>query len=322
MLIAALTFACAALATSVATLRLLPLLIRHGVLDQPNARSGHSVATPRGGGLAVALVTLAAWLIAGLTVAPGALATAVLVAMGAGFAALGWADDRRSRSVWSRLALQTVLALGFGFGQSTGGAPGWALGLAAFIVWHVNAFNFMDGADGLAPSQALMFSLGLGLLLLASGKPDLAIGAAAVAGASGGFLRLNWAPARVFLGDSGSYFLGFALAALGAMAYIDGVDWSALACLAAPVVVDTSLTLVARASRGARMWQAHREHAYQRLLARGWPAARLATALVVLHLACLWPAAWLAATSSYAVPALIFVYGLLAIIWLRARGMH
>jgi Fuc2NAc and GlcNAc transferase len=301
---------------------LLPQLIRYGVLDQPNARSGHPVATPRGGGLAVAIVTLSAWLILDFAVAPSPLTTPLLVVIGAGFAALGWADDRRSRSVWSRLAVQTVLALAFAFGQSSAGAAGWALGLAALIIWHVNAFNFMDGADGFAPSQALLFSLGVCLLLLANGTPDRAYSAAAVAGASAGFLRWNWAPARVFLGDSGSYFLGFALVALAVMAHRRGVNWMALACLAAPVVVDTSLTLSVRAAGGLRVWQAHREHAYQRLLARGWSAPRLATALVVLHLACLWPAAWLATTSAYGVPALIFANGLLAIIWLRARGMH
>ena len=311
-------FVGAALLAAALLARLIPHLHAARVLDVPNARSLHGAPVPRGGGLAIAVVTLAveaALVLAGeLPLLPGL----IVMVVGAGFAALGWADDRASRSVAARLAAQALLAALFVLGA----LPDASVTLRALcwlaLLWQVNLFNFMDGADGLAGVQTLCAGLGLAALLASLGADGAAWVALALAGAALGFLRHNWHPARVFLGDAGSYFIGFQLGALAAWsAPAGGLPGRAL-LLFAPFIVDASLTLLTRAARGEAVWRAHRDHAYQRLVTqRGWSPARLATGCALLNVLVCWPAAALA--GAWPVTASVFVYGLLAIIWTRAR---
>ena len=308
----------AALLGAALTAALIPRLERAQVLDVPNARSLHAAPVPRGGGLAVALTVLPMQL---ALVATGRLALVpglALVITGAGFAALGWADDRASRGVALRLALQMLLATGFVTFAPAGDTGVMARALLWLaLLWQVNLFNFMDGADGFAGTQALCAALGLAVLLTLAGQPGAALAACALAGAAAGFLRWNWHPARVFLGDVGSYFAGFQLGALAWWSSTgEATPWPALVLLA-PFVTDASLTLGARALRGAPVWRAHREHAYQRLVLAGWSPARLARALGLLCVLLCWPAAALA--RGWPVTASVSAYGLLAIIWAWAR---
>ncbi|MBK6660223.1 MAG: glycosyl transferase [Proteobacteria bacterium] len=305
----------AALACAAATRRLIPLLQGAAVIDVPNARSLHAAPVPRGAGLAIAAVVLAmhiALLASGVWSGP---APWVMTAVALGFAALGWADDRASRGVAMRFGVQALLSLVFVYGALPA-EYAWAeralCGLA--LVWAVNLFNFMDGADGVAGVQAGAAALGLAALFVMAGDTGAALAAVAIAGAALGFLRWNWHPARIFLGDAGSYFLGFELAALVMLsARGQGVPWSGLV-LVAPFVTDASLTLLARALRGVPVWRAHREHVYQRLVLQGWSPARLSVVLATLLVLLCWPAAALARAHGAAVA--LPVYGLLAIIWL------
>lgn len=313
-----LAFVLALLASAGLIKWLIPRLQQAAVIDIPNARSLHRAPVPRGAGLAIAAVVLGAHLVLIATGQwPGQVALVTTV-VAAGFAALGWADDRRSRGAAQRLLVQALLGAVF----VAGALPpelAWPLrGLAWLaVVWAVNLFNFMDGADGFAGVQALAAALGLAVLLGTGGQGGAAMGAVCLAGATAGFLYFNWHPARIFLGDVGSYFIGFELAALGLLsARHDALPWPAL-ILVAPFVTDASLTLLARAARGAPVWQAHREHVYQALVLRGWSPARLGVSLALLLVLLCWPAAALAVSKS-AMPAL-FVYGLLAIIWLWMR---
>lgn len=318
LVVPALCFIVAMMACAGLTAMLIPHLRRAQVIDIPNARSLHVAAVPRGAGLAIALVvTLVqlALVMSGLWSSQPALVT---IGVAAGFAALGWSDDRASRSVAMRFAVQAVLSMVF----VTLALPpeiNWPLRglLWLAVMWAVNLFNFMDGADGLAGVQTLAASVGLGALLSATGHSGAALSAFALAGAAAGFLAWNWHPARIFLGDVGSYFIGFELAAL-AMLNIDsqGGPWPAL-ILVAPFVIDASLTLCARALRGVPVWRAHREHVYQLLVLRAWSPARLSSALALLLVGLCWPAAALAVV--YGVTPALFVYGLLAIIWLWVR---
>lgn len=318
LLAPALCFIVATVACGALTALLIPRLRGAEVLDQPNARSLHVIAVPRGAGLAIALVVTLlqlALVISGLWSSEPALVT---IGVAAGFAALGWSDDRASRSVAMRFALQAVLSVAF---VSLALPPeiNWPLRglLCVAVMWAVNLFNFMDGADGLAGVQTVAASVGIAVLLSATEQRGAALSAAALAGAAAGFLAWNWHPARIFLGDVGSYFIGFELAALVILSIDTEVGpWPAL-ILVAPFVVDATLTLGARAVRGAPVWRAHREHVYQLLVLRGWSPARVSSALGLVVVGLCWPAAALAMV--YGVTSALFVYGLLAIIWLWLR---
>ena len=251
---------------------------RYGLLDVPNARSSHQTAMPRGGGLAVVVVVTATALILTLL---GRLPWAEAlgwVGGGSFIAVVGLLDDRGGLSVRSRLLAQLLTALCVMWicdrlpleHQSTMlQVAAWLAG-AIGIVWAINLFNFMDGIDGLAGQQALFVSMGA--LLLGAGPPSGAEGwmLYSVASATGGFLLWNWAPARIFLGDAGSGFLGFALtlAALATSRNGSLSLWTWL-ILQGAFIVDATMTLCVRASRGERVHAAHRQHAYQRL-ARHW----------------------------------------------------
>ena len=279
---------------------LIPLLRRAAMLDQPNARSSHSVPTPRGGGIAVIGAILAAWLAlialgwAGPHLLPVVLGAAIL-------AAVSWIDDRRSLSPLVRLAAQFV-AVGFGLVVIAPGPvfQGWLpplldqAGAALLWIWFVNLFNFMDGIDGLAGSEAA--AIGLGLVLGASvgagSDPAVAAPAGAIAAAAIGFLVWNWAPARIFLGDVGSVPLGYLLGLLLLQSAAHG-HWRLALILPLYFLADATLTLLRRIARRERIWRPHREHFYQQAVRRGLGHAavawRLAAANGVL-IGCAWAA--------------------------------
>ena len=251
----------------------------------PNHRSSHEVPTPTGGGVAFATAATLAAVVASLDgdeafwmMAAPALAVLALV---------GLVDDRRGLAWPLRLAVQVgVVAVlvawvgaRVGPGEWPSGAAGW--GLAAVLLlaglWWVNLFNFMDGTDGLAASQGLFMLLaGAALALPAMAAPAreplwiCALGAAAAVAA---FLPLNWAPARVFMGDAGSTWLGglilaWALATVAA-GWLPAAAWLILGAVFAS---DATVTLGRRVAAGRRWHEAHRSHAYQRL-SRRWAGA-------------------------------------------------
>jgi len=316
----ALLLAVIALATGliacVGTRLLIPLLRRAAVLDRPNERSLHVAPTPRGGGIAVIAAILLAWLVAILSGEVGPRLAAVL--LGAVLlAAVSWLDDRRGLSPATRLAVQ-AMAVGFGMLALAPAGPvfqGWlpplpdAIAAAVFWLWFVNLFNFMDGIDGIAGSEAA--AIGIGLLLFAgvgAGRdPGLALLAAATAAAALGFLIWNWAPARIFLGDVGSvplgYLLGFLLLAVAARG-----GWKIALILPLYFLADATITLLRRLARGERVWRPHREHFYQRAVQRGLGHAgvvRRVVAADLLLIACGWAAENGAGIAALAVAAAI-----------------
>ncbi len=290
------------------------------VIDVPNHRSLHAAPVPRGGGLAIAGVVL---LTQGVLVMVGLLNPVLgtgVVAVGLGFALLGWVDDVRSLSVSLRLAVQVLLAAVWVVFAVAPGDRGALLAIPVLaVVWHVNLFNFMDGADGIAGVQASAAAFGIAAMAAAQGEVALAAWALAIAGASCGFLFWNWAPARIFLGDTGSYFLGFELAALILIAHTSGIALSATMILIAPFVGDASLTLVQRIASGQRWWSAHRSHAYQLLILGGCSPRLVSGALAALLAMVLWPLAWLAAEGAHGAGATVSAYALVAIIWAAVK---
>ncbi|AJY29369.1 glycosyl transferase 4 family protein [Burkholderia thailandensis 34] len=233
--------------------------------DIPNDRSLHSRPTPRVGGWGIVPVCVAAILL----LAPQLRLIAVLAA---GLAALSQLDDRRGLPARVRFAahLAAVVALLLAYPAA---APWWLLVSVGFaMVWLINLYNFMDGADGLAGGMAL-FGFGayaVAALIGTPGSLDLAVAGAAVAGAAFGFLLLNFHPARLFLGDAGSIPLGFLAGALGFWGWRAAV-WPIWfpAMVFAPFFADASVTLLRRLLRGEKFWQAHREHYYQRMVRSG-----------------------------------------------------
>lgn len=277
---------------------------------------------PRGGGLAVMTVVLVAWtLFAFLGNAPAD--TIVIVVAAAGLTLISWFDDLRGLPIAARLAAHSI-AVALGVWALPAGSifqgllPPLVDRLAAALlwVWFVNLFNFMDGIDGLTGIETA--SLGFGVAIVAAsaggagfGIPGLALTAAA---AALGFLRWNWHPARLFLGDSGSVPLGFVMGWLLLHLAVEGL-WAAALILPLYYLADASVTLGRRVARRERFWQAHRQHFYQRALGPDGDHAAVARwialdniVLIALALAALWyPFAALAVAVLAVVGLLLFL---------------
>jgi UDP-N-acetylmuramyl pentapeptide phosphotransferase/UDP-N-acetylglucosamine-1-phosphate transferase len=260
----------------------IPLLRRLAAIDTPNTRSSHTVPTPRGGGAPVVIgLVLAALLIP----APTAL---LFAAAAAAFAAIGLADDLAGLPARRRLAMQAAagLAVGWALARAAGlpetGAAAVltgaiAAGVAAWLVAFVNAFNFMDGVNGISGAHALAGGACYACLGLTHADALLAAGGAAVAAGAAAFLPWNAVRARVFLGDVGSYGLGAALAVLAACAVlVAGLPPEAALGPLALYLADTAWTLQRRVRAGEPWLHAHRTHAYQRLTDAGWSHQRVA----------------------------------------------
>jgi len=273
-------------------------------LDHPNQRSLHVTPVPRIGGLGL-IAGVAASL---LWAPPAGLESILLLALA--LAALSWLDDWRGLPVSLRLAAHLAAAglfvLGSGLAE---GQLVWALLLALAVVWMTNLYNFMDGADGLAGGMAIFGFAAYAVAAWLAGDMDMARLAACVAAAAAGFLRFNFPPARLFLGDVGAVPLGFLAAALGLEGWRRGLWPPALPLLAfAPFLVDAGATLLRRLLRGENVGEAHREHYYQRLIRMGWSQRRLALAAYPLMAASAACAVWVA-HSPAAQTTLITIWG-------------
>lgn len=234
-----------------------------GLMDLPGERRSHVVPTPRGGGVGIALAGLCAcgWLAwtrdSGWIWIGGGLALV---------ASVGWWDDHRPLPAWPRLLAHLVAGACLAAGLLALSASAAAAVAALLLVpVLVNVWNFIDGIDGLATSQALLAALAFGWVLDGAGR----MLALVVAAACCGFLPFNLPKARIFLGDIGSGALGFVLAMLLAIGLARGPagSWPLLLPLAA-CLVDAGLTLGRRMLRGERWWQPHVQHLYQSLARR------------------------------------------------------
>jgi UDP-GlcNAc:undecaprenyl-phosphate/decaprenyl-phosphate GlcNAc-1-phosphate transferase len=264
--------------------------VRFGFTDLPNARSLHLQPTPRGGGVGFAFVVpiaIACSMV--LFATPVRTPHAVLLTAASALALVSLADDRWGLPQFVRFVAQFAAA---GALVSAGivlreieipGGRTYALGAGAvpitvgWIVFLTNIYNFMDGIDGLAASQAIVCALAMSALALCAERSDLAIALTVLAAGVCGFLALNWPPARIFMGDVGSTFLGFLFAGWAVLTggeARDPLPFIAWVAVLSPFLFDAAYTLVRRAVRGEPLHQAHRTHLYQQLVRGGWSHAR------------------------------------------------
>lgn len=296
--------------------------LSRSLLDQPGARRSHTVATPRAGGIAVAVTVLAgaAWLAWRTPEAFPALA---------GFmgglslvAAIGWIDDHRPLSPLFRLAVQAAagLVLGWGLYVGTGDWRLLPLALVATLAL-VNVWNFMDGIDGLAASQAAVAAAAFAMVL---GGPAVWLAWGLLAAVLG-FLPFNFPRARIFLGDVGSGTLGFALAALGCLAFAQGaVAWPLLLLPLSAFLLDAGFTLGGRILRGEPWWLPHAQHLYQRLARRDRRHWRVTSAYLIFSMAAVTCLAWAAESSFDRAVLLCIAWHLSASVlwWILRKGVR
>lgn len=267
-------------------------LSRKSFLDIPNERSSHTKPVPRGGGVVFVTICLTSVLIYGL-----ALELKFLRYFSIGgivVVAISWLDDLLSLPVWLRFsahlitALMTIYLLGYWdfvyiplLGEVHVGQPGVVL-TVLWIAWIINAFNFIDGIDGLASMLAIIAGLGWLAVGFILGSETLVFLSSVIIVCVLGFLVHNWPPAKVFMGDVGSTFLGYCFAVIPLMVselvlrpsedfrLKPGSFWFVFAifCLF-PLIFDTVFTLIRRAIRKEKVWKAHRSHLYQRLVGGG-----------------------------------------------------
>lgn len=246
-------------------LRALIPLLRRRLLDQPTARSSHTQPTPRGGGVVVVLITLLASALTARQLGFAGLIAVPFIALP--LALVGLLDDRHNLPARWRYGVQLLTAALL---LAPLGLPwlAWPLLLLA-ITAVIDFTNFMDGLDGLV-AGCMAVALSAAALQLAAPWPLWAL-----VGALLGFLIWNWSPARVFMGDVGSTFLGavFAGVVLQAPGWPEALG---LLLVATPLLADACLCVPRRLLAGQPIWQAHRLHLFQRLHQAGWSHARVA----------------------------------------------
>jgi UDP-N-acetylmuramyl pentapeptide phosphotransferase/UDP-N-acetylglucosamine-1-phosphate transferase len=309
------------------------------MLDLPNERSSHTRPTPRGGGLVIAAVALLGALIIAAVV-PSLWSAFLPYAAGAILvAAVSWFEDLHSVPRPVRFAAHllgaAVAIMGLGYWRAISlpligtVSLGW-WGVAATTLWIVgftNAYNFMDGTDGIAGSQALVAGLGWAMLGWTAGQPLVSGIGLLIASCSLGFLGHNWPPARIFMGDVGSAFLGYTLAILPLM--YDFFDRNGTGApvvgllLVWPFVFDAAFTFVRRLLRGENVFAPHRSHLYQRMTSAH--SGHALAALIYAGLAaagCVLAQVWSTRVADGAVSAALVLPALCLGLWIFAAAQE
>jgi UDP-N-acetylmuramyl pentapeptide phosphotransferase/UDP-N-acetylglucosamine-1-phosphate transferase len=261
---------------------------RRNILDIPNERSSHITPTPRGGGLIIGVVCLSAIFgycsIFQINYFWSYFIGAIIII------SISWLDDLFSISVIWRFVCHGLAAVltvwSLGYWESVYLPNGGTIYLGEFgffftflwIVWLTNAYNFMDGIDGIAATQAVTAGIGWIIIGIFLGIETVGLYAGVIVSASCGFLIHNWQPAKIFMGDVGSAFLGFSFAVLPLLAKkemaADNSSSHLLPLIAVSLVwlflFDTVLTFFRRIIKREKLWQAHRGHIYQKLVIAGY----------------------------------------------------
>jgi UDP-N-acetylmuramyl pentapeptide phosphotransferase/UDP-N-acetylglucosamine-1-phosphate transferase len=297
-------------------------------LAPPTDRGLHKTPTPVGGGLGMIAAALVVWLLSfNLT---GSVSIPLLISI-AILSVVSWIDDRHPLPPIVRFAAQglVVALLLWALAPTTSILPVLPhmveYGLLAIAwLWVINLTNFMDGIDGLAGTEAITVGLGYVLFIVLvphqhQGLPDLPELALALAAAAAGYLIWNWHPARIFMGDVGAIPLGL-LFGLFMLDLARRGQWAAALILPMYFLADATLTLLERLQRGAKPWQAHREHAYQRAVLSGMSHSAVTCHVAVLNVALI---ALAILSGTFPRFALLVAFGLTCALlsWFRTRPL-
>ncbi|KJZ35947.1 MULTISPECIES: glycosyltransferase family 4 protein [Pseudomonas] len=277
--------------------------LRNSLIDIPNARSSHSIPTPRGGGVSIVVSFLGALCVCVLSGVVSWGAFAGLFGAGAVVALIGFADDHGhiaarwrllghfSAAAWFLFCIGGLAPLNlFGFVVDLGW---WGGALAAiYLVWLLNLYNFMDGIDGIAGAEAICVCLGGAFLYWLGGFTGELWVPLLLASACAGFLIWNFPPAKIFMGDAGSGFLGLILGGLALQAawVAPQLLWSWL-IFAGVFIVDATYTMLHRLIRGEKVYEAHRSHAYQYASRHHLSHKKITLAVVLINVLWLAPLA-------------------------------
>lgn len=278
-----------------------------GMVDAPNERSSHIKPTPKGGGLSFSVVfTLIS---AGIyffdegyrsIVSPLLFGAPVVVG-------LGWLDDRYQLSASFRLAVHFSVAVviyalvtqWFKIDLFISFLPDifWVSFLFCifFISWFINLFNFMDGADGLAASTAIAGSVLMAVITYLHGAQEISILYTLIAYTVSGFLFFNWQPAKIFMGDTGSYFLGFVFASLALICKVNAqISFYSHLIIFGFFIVDATYTLGMRIVRREKVFNAHKQFGFHKLMEKSWAHRKISAFYVMVMILWLFPMAHLA----------------------------
>ncbi|MBV1814896.1 MraY family glycosyltransferase [Pseudomonas viridiflava] len=322
--------------TTIALLSLLltALLRRYALsrslLDVPNARSSHSIPTPRGGGVAIVIAFLLATIVLAGVGQISVETSMAVVGAGGLVAIIGFMDDHGHIAARWRLLghfAAAVWALVWSGGLAPLSVMGTTVDLgvvgqicaAFYLVWMLNLYNFMDGIDGIASVEAVTVCGGISLVYALSGFDELLWGPLFLAASVVGFLYWNFPPARIFMGDAGSGFLGIALGILSVQAAWSSPQlfWAWLILLGV-FVVDATVTLLRRLIRREKVYEAHRSHAYQFASRRLGGHLPVTLAVGLINVCWLLPVAlWVVLTNAEGIVGVIVAYVPLVILALR-----
>ncbi|WP_223589600.1 MraY family glycosyltransferase [Pseudomonas sp. A-R-19] len=249
--------------------------LARSLIDVPNARSSHSVPTPRGGGVAIVLSFLIALPVLAWTDAVAWPMALALLGAGGWIAIIGFLDDHGhiaarwrllahfAGAIWALIWIGGMAPINLFGHEFSLGWFGYVIG-AFYLVWMLNLYNFMDGIDGLASVEAICACVGACLVYWIAGHASLAIAPLVLAAAVLGFLIWNFPPAKIFMGDAGSGFLGIVLAVMSLYAaWTNPLFLWAWLILLGVFIVDATFTLIRRLLRGDKVYEAHRSHGYQ-----------------------------------------------------------
>ena len=291
------------------------------LIDVPNKRSSHVEITPRGGGVSIVLVFFTAITITYLGY-ENTLRTEIFVSILAGCAivtVVGFWDDHQHVPAANRFIIHFMAAIisllllpslpeihffNLTLQLSYFSYPIFAL----FLVWMLNLYNFMDGIDGIASIEAISVCIGAAAIIILHGHYDMASILFMLAAAVCGFLFWNWPPAKIFMGDACSGFLGFIFGLFAIITSLnDGISiWTWLILLGA-FVVDATFTLIRRIFRGDKWYEAHRTHAYQILARRFATHKKVTIGVLIVNLVWLFPLAYVSTMYEYWAPLISFV---------------
>ncbi|MCU7835154.1 MAG: glycosyltransferase family 4 protein [gamma proteobacterium symbiont of Taylorina sp.] len=306
--------------------------LKNNIIDTPNERSSHSIPTPRGGGLAIVLSFYFALISFFLTDSIEITIFYGLLGLSS-IAIIGFIDDHNHVPARYRLLIHFSAAawICYWLGIIPWGDNDnwmivsflWSMTLL-YLVWLLNLYNFMDGIDGIATVEAMTVIFSVILLIYSdnnSVNTELMI---ALFLALSGFIIWNWPPAKIFMGDVGSAFLGLLIAAFSLITANNGsLEFSIWLILLAVFITDATYTLLVRLFRGEKVYEAHRSHAYQ-ILSRQYGHKIVTLGVLMINLFWLLPLAWLGhVVHSILIPCLLLAYiPLILFAWKNRAGCH